>query len=279
MSLLATFALIGTAALLAGWSCGLLGCLLVGMRLPFLAVCTAHAALAGAVLGPWLGLPPTAGALAGALLAALALGVILRHRDIDANGALGVVFSLTMALAFLGIGLGRGAKADALGLLWGSLLFVNPRQVVVLAAITALLTAFVVVLARPLKLLLFSRTLAATLLPEAVLFTSVLVLGAGVTAFCLDMVGGLMVYSLICNPAVAAFRLCRSFRASLLTGALLGAGSALGGLGAAYAWDLPVGAAIVVVSSLVALAGCLRRRTTDRLMTPTADPHNERPSP
>jgi manganese/iron transport system permease protein len=270
MSLFATFATIASAALLAGYACGTLGCLVVGLRLPFLAVCTAHAALAGAVLGPWLGLAPGTGALAGALAMALALGLLLRRRELDGNGIMGTLFSLTMGLAFLGIGLSRGAKSDSLGLLWGSLLFVGPPQVLSLGLVALLLTAFLTVFSAPLKLLLFSRRLAATLTPEAALFTAVLVLSAGTIAVSLDVVGGLMVYSLICNPAVAAFRLCRSYRACLVCSALLGAGSALGGLAAAYVWDLPVGAAIVFVSSLAALASGLvgERLNRSRVLSP-----------
>ncbi len=259
MSVSAAFAMIAAAAVLGGCACGVLGVLVVGLRLPFLAVCTAHAALAGAVLAPWFGVASGAGALGAALAASLALGVLLRRQGADGNGILGTLFSLTMGLAFLGIGLSRGPKSESLGLLWGSLLLVSPGQVLALGLVTAALAAFASLFSGPLKLLLFSRRLAAALVPEAVLFTGVLLLAAGTIAVCLDIVGGLMVYSLICNPAVAAFRFCRSYRACLIWSGLLGAGSALGGLAAAYVWDLPVGAAIVLLSSLLALAGGLVR--------------------
>jgi len=254
MTLAASFALICGAAVLTGYSCGLLGCLVVGLRLPFLAVCTAHAALAGAVLTSSLGVSAPLGALGGAFAAALAMGILLRRRDIDANGVMGSLFSLTLGLAFLGMGLNHGARTEALGLLWGSLLFVSARHLCALALVAVLVTALVFVCSPALKALLFSRPMAATLVPEALLFAMVLVLSAGVIAVALDIVGGLMVYSLVCNPALAASRLCRHYRTCLVCAAALGGLSAAGGFAAAYFWDLPVGAAIVLISSLLALA-------------------------
>jgi len=62
---------------LAGASSGLLGTFIVGMRIPFLGVCVAHAALAGAVFGSLGGLAGQAlllPALGASVLTALALG-------------------------------------------------------------------------------------------------------------------------------------------------------------------------------------------------------------
>ena len=122
------FGLIILAALVGGASAGLLGVFVVGMRMPFLAVGAAHFALAGAVFGELVGLPHGACAFAGAVAGAGALGAVMQRRSLDPNLALGTLFSLSMGLAFLGIGLAEGPKSALLGLLWGSLLFVNPSQ-------------------------------------------------------------------------------------------------------------------------------------------------------
>ena len=103
----------------------------------------------------------------------------------------------------------------------------------------------------PLRLLLFSRELAAVLLPERGLFLLVLVLSSAVVTVNLETVGGLMLYALIANPAVAALRLGRTYAAVLGLGAGFGAASAVAGFAVAYWLDLPVGACIVVVSSLL----------------------------
>jgi manganese/iron transport system permease protein len=95
--------------LLAGSSLGLLGVFIVGMRIPFLGICIAHAALAGAVYGMLAGLTGPAllvPALAAAMATALALGLADPHKlGIDTNVVMGILFSASMGLAFLGIGL------------------------------------------------------------------------------------------------------------------------------------------------------------------------------
>jgi manganese/iron transport system permease protein len=189
--------------------------------------------------------------LAGALIGALALGQLLRRRSLDPSVALGTLFSLMMGLAFLGIGLGRGPRSELLGLLWGSLLFVGPVQIAAMAVVGVALVLFVVALDLPLRLLLFSRELAAVLAPERLLFGLLLLLAAAAVTVNLETVGGLMLYSLITNPAVAALRVARSYRAAVALGALLGAVAATGGFFAAYWLDLPVGACIVLFSSLL----------------------------
>ncbi|MCX8109593.1 MAG: metal ABC transporter permease, partial [Verrucomicrobiae bacterium] len=92
---------------LAGISSGILGTFIVGMRIPFLGVCVAHAALAGAVFGSLAGL---AGqqllipAIAGAVLAAFLLGTLNPEQiSLENNTLLSFLFSVTMGLAFLGI--------------------------------------------------------------------------------------------------------------------------------------------------------------------------------
>ncbi len=254
--------LIILAAVLGGASAGTLGVWITGLRMPFLAVFTAHAALAGAAFGPRLGLDATEAGFLGALAGAALLGALLRDRDLDPNAALGFLFSLMLGLAFLGIGLApQGEKSAVLQLLWGSLLLVSKAHVLRMAAAAASLAAFAFFFHRPLKVLLYSRALAAMTVPAGALLAVLLVLAAAVIAVNLEATGGLLLYSLIVNPAVAALRFARSYPAALAGGAGLGAASALGGFAAAWFLDWPVGACIVLFSSLiVALAVLLSRR-------------------
>ncbi len=78
-------------------------------------------------------------------------------------------------------------------------------------------------------------------------------------------VGGLLIYSLLINPAAAAFLLARRHGRVLVVSTILGAASGLGGFVLSAITDLPTGAVIVITSSvlLVAAAGAarvLRRR-------------------
>ena len=260
MSWIEIFGPILLAAFLGGGSAGLLGVFIVGLRMPFLAVASAHAAMAGAVMGELAGLPTGPSGFAGALGGALLFVFLVRDRELDPNVALGTIFSLMLGIAFLGMGLSPGPKSAALSLMWGSLLFVTPSQLAVMGILATVFLAFLAVFHKELKLLLFSREIAALLIPENLVFGALIVLEAGVITINLEIVGGLLLYSLICNPAVAALKMARRHGTALALSGALGAASALGGLLAAYGLDLPVGACIVIVSSLVVLAALAAAR-------------------
>jgi len=256
------------AGALAGASTGAMGVYIVGMRIPFLGVCVAHAALAGAVFGslagltgPMLLLP----ALAGATLVAIPLGLLDPEAvRVDSNVILGLLFSLTMGLAFLGLGLfdwyGR-SKNDVLDLLWGSVLMCRWRDAAIMGAATVLQAAFMGLFHKELRAILFSRPRAmAAGVRVTLVWTLFLILTSLVITVNFQTVGGLMIYSLLTNPAAAAFLLVKGYGRSLALAAVLGAASGLGGFLIARATDLPAGAMIVILSSLlVALSALIAR--------------------
>lgn len=241
------------AGVLGGASTGLLGVQIVGMRIPFVGVCISHAAMAGAVFGQLTGVSPVAAGLLASVLTSVLLGMV-RFEDVhfDINIVMGVLFSLMMGLAFLGIGLAPGAKTPMLSLLWGSLLFVGYQEVVIIAVGALALVVFVMLFFHELKAILFSRTLArAGGVHEQVVWIGFLALCGLVVAVNLQTIGGLMLFSLLINPAAAASRLARGYRQLLMVAAALGALSALGGFAAAYFFDLPTGACIVLFSTAI----------------------------
>jgi ABC-type Mn2+/Zn2+ transport system permease subunit len=256
------------ACALGGATAGGAGVLVNGLRMPFITVCSSHAAMAGAVFGLLLQertgvkIPLEVCGFLGALSGASLLAFALRKRKNDPNAALGAIFSLMLGLGFLGIGLLEGPKSAALTLLWGNPVFVTRGQLVTMAVIFALLLAFLVFFEREIKLLLFSRELAHALVNEALILRLTLFLISAVITINLQTVGGLLLFSLISNPSIAALRVARNFRSALVLSAVFGALAGLGGFAAAYALDLPAGACIVLVSCLI-VGLCEARRLVD----------------
>lgn len=247
------------AGLVAGASTGLLGGYIVGMRIPFLGICVAHAALAGAVFGALWGLTGT-GLLIPAMAAASVSAVVVGMVDpqsvrTDINVILGILFSLMMGLAFLGLGLFSlygVSDNEVRTLLWGSLTFCRWRDVWLMLAAAGIEVVFVALFYKEMRAILFSRTHAAAVgVHVALVWTFFLLLASLVLTVNFQTVGGLMIYSLLSNPAVAASRLVRGYGKMLGVSALLGAVSGLGGFLLSAATDLPTGAMIVILSSLI----------------------------
>lgn len=247
------------SGMLAGVSTGVMGVYVVGMRMPFLGVCVSHAALAGAVFGALCGLHGQAllmPALLAALAAALALGLLSPDRiRMDSNILLGSLFSLSMGLSFLGIGLfPRFGRSDneVRNLLWGSLTFCRWNDVWLLVAASAAVAAFVGVFGKEMRAILFCRTQAAAAgIRTTIVWTGFLVLTSFVLTVSFQTLGGLMIYSLMTSPAVAAFQLVRGHRATIWTTAAIGMFCGLGGFLIAAIADLPTGAVTVLLCSAV----------------------------
>ena len=88
-------------------------------------------------------------------------------------------------------------------------------------------------------------------IPATAIFYGILFLtGATITAS-LQPIGGLLVFSLILNPAAAAYQLTYSMKRMFLLSAGFGIMSGLIGLLISYLFNIPSGATIVIVSSAI----------------------------
>ena len=82
----------------------------------------------------------------------------------------------------------------------------------------------------------------------------ILLFFAGVAiASTLKLTGGFLVFTLIYNPVASAMQLAKNAKLQLLLSLLLGASSSVLGLALSYLMDLPVGASIALLSSLILL--------------------------
>jgi len=245
------FYLVILAGLIAGASTALLGVYIVGMRLPFIGTCISHAAMAGAVLSVCLGWESFWTPVVFSMVVAAMLALIDPERTrLDPNVALAILFNLMLGLTFLAIGLTQRSRAELLGLLWGSLLFVDSRSVLTITGFAAVLALFAAVFAKELKAIVFSRSIAsATGIHATAVYACLLALCGMVLAVNLPLIGGLLIFSLMTAPAAAAYQLCRGHRSVVLVAMVFGMLSAVVGFLLSYLLDWPTGACIVLVST------------------------------
>ena len=239
---------------LGGIACSIIGVFVVLMHLPFIGVCMSHAAFAGAMLGLWLGFNPLAGAFGMSLLAAAIIGPLADRGELNPDTSVGVIFSLMLGLSFLFIGLMPGTKSSALELLWGSILTNTRGDIILLAIVAAVIVGLVLFFFKEIQATIFNRDMAMSVgIPATLIFYGILFLtGATITAT-LRSIGGILIFSLILNPAAAAYQLTYSMKKMFFLAALFGVLASLVGLFLSYAFNLPSGATIVVTSSVLFL--------------------------
>jgi manganese/iron transport system permease protein len=259
------------AGVLSGASCALVGFYLTNMRLSFLGVCLSHAALAGALVAQMAGLPAWPVVFTVATGTGLLVGPLADATKVETGTSLGILFSMMMGAVFLLVGMMPGPKSEALGLIWGSVLFVRAADVRAMLLLLAAQVAFVIAMDKELRAVLFSREVAALVgIRERLVFYLLLVAASAVVTIHLDIVGGLMLYGLLVTPAATARLLGRSYLACLLWSVAIGVLGTLGGLALSYAFALPTGASIVMMLGVFFAAGTLCERITRSRSCPTA---------
>jgi manganese/iron transport system permease protein len=254
------------SALLGGVACAVIGVFVVLMHMPFIGVAMSHAAFAGALLGLWLGFDPLVGALVFSLGAAAVIGPLADRGQLSPETSLGVIFSLMLGLAFLFLGLMPGTKSTALSFLWGSILTNTRSDIVLLAVVAAAVISVVLIFFKEIQATVFNRTIALSVgLPATVVMYGILFLSGATITASLRSIGGLLIFSLILNPAAAAYQLTYNMKRMFLLAAGFGVISGWLGLLISYVFDIPSGATIVITSSgIFALAAIFSPKRRSR---------------
>jgi manganese/iron transport system permease protein len=240
------------ATFLGGIACSVIGVFVVLLHMPFIGVAMAHAAFAGALFGLLIGVNPLITAFAFSFLVALIIGPLADRGQLSPDTSLGVIFSLMLGVAFLIIGLMPTTRSEALNLLWGSVLTITHTDLFFLAGVAVVVVGLVVIFYKEAQAAVFNRqiALAVGLPATAILYAILLLTGATITVS-LNSIGGLLIFSLILNPAAAAYQLTYNMKKMFLLAAVFGVASGWAGLLLSYVFNLPSGATIVITSSLI----------------------------
>jgi len=240
------------ACILCGASCSLLSVFVVLMKMPLIGVSMSHAAFAGAVMGMLLEINPALSGFIMCLLAAGVLGPLSDRTEMTPENVLGIMFSFFIGVAFLGLGILTRTKANALNLMWGSLLSLAGWDVAVLAFVTLFLLFFVLLFFKEIRLVLFSRRLAtASGVPARAIYYALLFLTGAVVSSNLATVGGLLIFALLVQPGATALQLTYNLKHFFLISVASGVGACVSGLVVSYIFDLPSGAAVVLMATII----------------------------
>ncbi len=255
------------AGVMAGSLCGCTGVLCTRMKINTIAFATAHAALAGSALSLVVGGDPIFLGLMFALLTAVILGPISDYLRIPLDMASMTMFSVYNALTFIFLVISPGATlaSEKVGqILWGSILAVTPKYLIILTTLTIIYVLFVTTFWGRISSILFNPKLAEAEGVNVKIYMYTLVALAGaVTVFALRITGGFLVFSLLFIPAASAIQLSENIRKIVFTASFLGLASAIVGVGLSFILNFPVGSCIVIGATTI-LAGAATISTIKR---------------
>jgi manganese/iron transport system permease protein len=258
------------AGVIVGVLCAVIGCFVVLRSMAFIGDAMAHAVLPGVAVSYLLKGDLFVGALGAALAVALGIGALSRRGAVREDSAIGILFAAALALGVMLISSIRTYAVDLSHILFGNVLGVSVRDLVLTASTAAVVLAAVGLLYKELVVVSFDPVLAATLrLPAERLRTALLVLLALTIVVSLQTVGIGLVSALLVTPAATAHLLTRRLPRMMAIAAALGVASSVIGLYASYYLDVASGAAIVLTATaffLLAFLFAPRRGTAWRLV-------------
>jgi zinc/manganese transport system permease protein len=245
-------------ALIAGTSAAILGAIVgyfvVIRNVSFAAHALSHIGFAGAAGALLLGLTP----LEGMLLLTVGSGVFMGaagdrvHRS---DMAIGMVLSASLGLGTLFLSLSSGFAGQAIAILFGQIFGVSQGQILEMVVLALISLAVLALFSR--RLLFAStqpRLAEARGLPLQVLSIAFMIVVAVSVTLASQIVGILLVFTLVIAPAGIALRLCRSFWSGLSVAIVLGVAGVWAGILLACLTDLPVTFWITALFFLLYLA-------------------------
>ncbi len=205
----------------------------------------ANVGFAGAAGAVMLGLPPVAGLIGFGVLAALGIGT-LTERTTRGRGrsdiAVGTILALMLGLGILFERLSSSKVTDVYAILFGSALGVSGSDVREILISTVIILAGFVFFVRPLLFASIDPEVAvAHGVPVRLLTWAFLVLLALAVAQAVQIVGVLLIFSLLVSPGAAAQQLTARPAAGIVLAMLIAVLITWCGLVVAYFTPYPVG--------------------------------------
>jgi zinc/manganese transport system permease protein len=237
----------GVVAILAGT----VGYFLVLRGQTFAGHALSHVGFTGATGAALFGLSPLAGLLGFTVLAGIGMGLFgekLSERDV----AVGMMLSLALGLGLLFLHFYTSAATQATALLFGNVLGVDDAALWTLVVLAIGSLAGLAFIARPLIFASLQAELAeARGVPLRFVSVAFLAIVAIAVAECAQIVGVLLVFTLMVGPAAAAQNVSRRLGTAVALSAGLALFEAWGGLTLAFHTDWPVSFWITALSGAV----------------------------
>lgn len=234
---------------------GLIGIFVSNRDMSFAVHGISELSFAGAAIALLIGIDVVMGSLFGSLVAAGIIGW-LGSRARERNSIVAVLMPAGLGLGILALALYQGRAANKFGLLTGQIVAVDDPKLAWLAVICGVVITTLVLIWRPLNFASLDPEVASARgVPTRTLsFVFMVLLGLAVAAS-VQVVGALLVLSLLVTPAAAALRVSASTVLVPVLSVVFALVSVLGGILLAVGAGLPISPYVTTISFLIYL-GC-----------------------
>lgn len=240
-----------------GILCAVTGSYLIVQRMGLLGDVIAHAVLPGLAIAFYLGIDIFLGAFISGIFSTLIIAWIKEESKIKIDVAMALVFSGFLALGIMLITLLK-SRIDLHSFLFGDILVVTGNDVLRTLIITFFVLIFIKLFYKELLFYTFNP-LGAQAVGLPVKWLNLMLISAITLTIIASMqgVGVVLVVSLLIAPSITAYLLVKELHQMMILGGFFGSISGVIGIYLSYYLNVPSGASIVLVASILFLVTLL----------------------
>jgi zinc/manganese transport system permease protein len=236
------------AGLLLGIMGGLIGVFVMTRDMSFAVHGISELSFAGAAIALLVGLNVALGATIGSIVAAIIIA-IMGTRAKDRNSIIAVLMPFGLGIGILALALYEGRAANKFGLLTGQIIAVDDPQVIWLITTSLVVVIALLVIWRPLSFASLDPEVAeARGVPTKALGIVFMLLLALAVAASVQIVGALLVMTLLVTPAAAALRITSSPLLVPILSMVFAVVAVVGGILLALGGGLPISPYVTTLS-------------------------------
>jgi len=236
------------ASFLVAIIAAVVGYFLLIRGLTFAGHALSHIGFAGAAGAVLIGVDPVVGLLVFTIAAGVGIGIlgrVLKERDVT----IGIFLTLALAFGILFLFLYRGYAEQAYSILFGTILGISTLNVIITAIFSFIVLGVLLFLFRPLLFSSFDPEVAeARGIPVKALGILFLILVAITVSMSVQVVGVLLIFTLLVGPAATAMRIVKNPYLAIGIAMLLGIIYSWVGIFIAALTNLPVSFFIATLS-------------------------------
>lgn len=233
-------------------TCAMLGLFLVLRKFSLIGDGLSHVSFGAIALGLFFGWYPFYVAIPIVMVSSYLILLLTERARLYGDAAIGIVSSFGIAGGVLLASLSQGFNVDLFSYLFGSILAISDREVVLAVGLSVVVLAVIILLYHDLFSTTFDEEFAAISGIKTRRINAALVVVTGITVvLAVKVVGVMLVSALLILPAVTSLQIAKSFRTALFISVGAAVFSVITGISLSFFLDLPAGATIVMVNLLV----------------------------
>jgi zinc transport system permease protein len=236
------------ASLLASLISGLIGVIIIEKKLVMMTGGIAHTTYGGVGFAYFIGINPIFGAFLVAILSSFGIGTIKRKGKTKSDLAIGMFWSLGMALGILFIGLTPGYPPNIQSFLFGSILSINTLDLQLLGITAAIVLILIIPFIHYWKLYAYNTEFAKIqgMKVNFMDYVFFFIIGISVVSL-IKVIGIIMVIALFTAPSAIAELIVNRYEKRMVVTTIISVFTTLSGISLSYQLNLPTGAVIIIL--------------------------------